>query len=204
MHVHPNESALVAAAQAGDRAALGQLLMHYADALERRLKYRLPRSLARVTSVDDILQLTYADVFRDVQQFQPRGEGSFFAWIDTIAQRRLHNAVTNASRQKRGGAQAHFDPPAAAETSVRDLLGQVAGDDATASRLATQHEMESALNVAIGQLPDDYREVIRLRFFEGLDLAGTAAAMGKTSAAIRALTDRAKQRLREALAEISG
>ena len=60
-----------------------------------------------------------------------------------------------------------------------------------------QHEAERALHVAIAGLPDDYRQVIRLRYLEGKSIAETAAAMDRTSNAIRALTDRAKKKLQE-------
>lgn len=198
-----SDDVLLEAARQGDRAALGQLLVRHAADLGRRLAARMPRSLERVCSVDDVLQQTYADAFRDIGRFEPRGPGSFFAWLETIGQRRLQNAVASAGRLKRGGALRGYDPPAGADTSVRDLLAQVAGADPTASREAVQEEQCAALNVALGELPADYREVLRLRFLEGCSLEDAAARMQRSTAAVRALTDRAKQALRSALANLS-
>ena len=127
MSTPPTETSLIAAAQSGDRAALGELLMMHADMLARRLAPRVPRSLQRTTSVDDILQQTFADAFRDVARFEPREPGSFFAWLQTIAENRLRNSIKAAQRQKRGGQRSQFDPPPDALTSVRDLLIQRGG-----------------------------------------------------------------------------
>jgi RNA polymerase sigma-70 factor (ECF subfamily) len=200
----PDEPELIGQAQAGDRVALGQLLMMHAEALTRRLTARMPRSLARVASVDDVLQQTFADAFRDVGNFEFRGPGSFFGWLDTIAQRRLQNMIKSDRRQKRGGDRGRFDPPPSATTSVRDLLVQVAGDEQTASMNVARDEAFAALNVAMAQLSDDYRQVLRLRYFEGLSLEETAARMDRTTASVRALIHRAKEQLRESLGSLSG
>lgn len=198
-----SEESLLLAARQGDRAALGQLLVRHAGDLSRRLSARMPRSLQRVCSVDDVLQQTFAEAFRDIAVFEPRGPGSFAAWLETIGQRRLQNMIKSAGRLKRGGERSGFDPPPNAVASVRDLLAQVAGDDPTASVEAVRLERVAALNVALGELPEDYREALRLRFFEGCSLTETARRMERTEAAVRALTDRAKRALREALACLS-
>lgn len=197
------EMALVQAAQGGDREAMGELLMMHAAALTRRLAPRVPPSLERVASVDDILQQAFADAYRDIAKFQPRGSGSFFAWLQTIAENRLLNAIKAAQRQKRGGGRSQFDPPPTALSSVRDLLSQVAGSAATASANAVQDEAVQALNIAIAELSDDYAEVIRLRYIAGLSIDETADAMNRTPNAIRSLTDRAKKRLRETMVRLS-
>lgn len=197
------DEALLKASQAGDRSAMGELLMRHADALARRLAPRVPPSLERTTSVDDILQQTYADAYRDVATFEPRHSGSFFAWLQTIAENRLRNAIKAAGRKKRGGGRRQFDPPPGALNSVRDLLGQVAGGVETASVHLRRQETLHALNIAIAELPEDYRDVIHLRYIEGRSIEETAAAMNRTPAAVRALTDRAKKRLQEMIARIS-
>ena len=62
-----------------------------------------------------------------------------------------------------------------------------------------RREAVHAVQVAVASLPEDYREVIRLRYFEGKTLSDTAAAMARSPDAVRALTDRAKKQMRDAL-----
>ena len=197
------ESALIQAAQAGDRGALGQLLMMQTDTLTRRLATKMPPSLQRMVAVDDILQQAFSDAFRDIARFEERGPGSFYAWLSTIAEHRLQNAIKSSRRHKRGGLLQQVDPARGAETSVRDLLRQVAGNVDTPSMEAGRGEALGALSVAIAELPADYREVIRLRFLEGRSIEETSQTMDRTPAAVRALADRAKKQLRETMGRLS-
>jgi RNA polymerase sigma-70 factor (ECF subfamily) len=197
------EAALLSAAKGGDRAALGRLLLLHSDQLSRQLAAKMPPSLQRVTSADDILQQTFALAFRGVETFEPRGSGSFYAWLRTIAEHQLQNAIKSASRQKRGGKLQQVEVIRSDSGSMRDLLELVDAGDGTPSLALRKEEAISALNVALAELPDDYREVIRLRFFLGLSLEETAQAMSRTPAAIRSLTDRAKTQLRGAMGRLS-
>ena len=55
----PSESALTAAAVAGDRVALERLLLAHYDELARRIDAKLPPRLQSTQAVEDILQLTF-------------------------------------------------------------------------------------------------------------------------------------------------
>ena len=59
------------------------------------------------------------------------------------------------------------------------------------------------MQAALATMPDDYREALRLRYFEGLSIDETATRLGRTPAAVRGLTDRGKARLRDILGRMS-
>ena len=52
---------------------------------------------------------------------------------------------------------------------------------------------------ALGQLPDDYREVLILRHLEGLSFPEVARRMGRTVDSVKKLWARALARLRQLL-----
>jgi DNA-directed RNA polymerase specialized sigma24 family protein len=84
-----SQSELVNLAKSGDRVALGRLLLLQYDRLLQHLSPRLPADLRRHTDVEDLLQQTFAQAHRDIGRFENRGDGSFDAWLTTIAEHRL-------------------------------------------------------------------------------------------------------------------
>ncbi len=197
------ESELIARAAEGDDAALGRLLQLHEDRLTRHVAVRMPRSAARTFDAADIVQQTFIEAFRDFSRFEHRGEGSLFAWLKGISEHRLKNTIRSLRTQKRGGAlQPVVGSRGCAE--VFDLLQELAGDvGVTASWNVSREEAQSALRSALAGLPEDYRAVMVLRYFEGLSVGETADHLGRSPAAVRGLTDRAKARLRDVLIRMS-
>lgn len=84
-----------------------------------------------------------------------------------------------------------YDPVAAAP----DPMGRAPDEE-----LENQQAM-GELELAVGELPTRQREAFMLRTFEGLDVAGTAVAMGCSEGSVKTHYSRAVHRLREALGE---
>ncbi len=84
-----------------------------------------------------------------------------------------------------------FDPVA----SAPDPAGRTPDEN-----LQSQEAMES-LELAVAELPRRQREAFMLRTFEGLSVAGTAAAMGCSQGSVKTHYSRAIHSLRETLGE---
>ena len=204
MSANQHDERLVAQAISGDRPALERLLLDHCDRLSRHIEWKLPVSVRGVLGVEDVLQETFSQVFRDIGRFEPRSSESFFAWLRTIADHRLQDCLKALKRKKRGGdrkrIQKVIDPEA---SSVADLVEMLSAGGPTASQSVAGHEAVRAVQVAIAGLSDDYQQAIRLRYLKGKSLAETAKVMDRTPDAVRGLLDRAKNRLREALGRAS-
>lgn len=91
----------------------------------------------------------------------------------------------------KGNEDNDYDPVAAAP----DLAGRSPDEE-----LQT-HEAMQSLEAAISGLPGRQREAFMLRTFEGLDVAGTATAMGCSQGSVKTHYSRAVHSLRETLGE---
>jgi RNA polymerase sigma-70 factor (ECF subfamily) len=198
------ERELITKATSGDRVALEHLLLTYYTRLSDYIAPKLPTSHQGVLAAEDILQQTFVQVFRDIESFEPRSDYSFFAWLKTIAEHRLQDAVKALKRKKRGGDHRRVQGQADRQaSSVADLADMLSAGSHTPSRSIARREAVQAVQVAISSLPNDQREAIRLRFLGANSLEETAAAMNRTPDAVRGLIHRAKQALRESMGRSS-
>ena len=176
-------------ATAGDRDALEQLLLAHCPRVSRDIASKIPTSLQSILSVDDILQQTLLQTFKNIGRFKPRTTLSFSVWLQTIAENELNNTVTALTRQKRGGSHRRLvvPPPSAQSRSLIDLVELLSDGRGTPSQSAMRRESVEVIQVAIACLPSDQREAINLLLIQGESLQETAKIMAKTTNAVRSL-----------------
>jgi RNA polymerase sigma-70 factor (ECF subfamily) len=170
----------------------------------QHLQPLIPVSAQSVLSVEDILQETFSQAFRDIRTFTPSTEKSFRTWLKAIAENRLRDAIKAQKRKKRGGGQKRVEPPAYSdEDSIAGLAEMLSAGRSTPSQSLAREEAVRAVQIAIAGLPEVYREVVRLRYLEGRSVEGVAAAMRRSPGAVRGLIDRAKLAMRETMGRAS-
>jgi len=178
---------LIDRARAGDPSAWAALIQRENRRLIGVLAGCLKPMENRAELVEDLLQDVHLEAFQQLDRFEDRGPGSFSRWVAGISRNKaLH--VLRAGRRRE--TPARLDQTGA--PTVRSLR-------TTPSSGAIKQELKSRLFQAIDTLPDDYRQVILLRHFEGLDGKATAEALDRSEGAVRVLFFRAMTRLGEAL-----
>lgn len=198
------EKALVDAAVAGDVASLEQLLIGHLAALERHLAPRIPAEVRRHLGAEDVLQEVLTQAFRDIKQFQYRDDASFLAWLKTIADHRLADALKHIRRKKRGGDKHRLSSADFAQTStVATLMDMVIHDSHVPDKSVMRRDAEAAIRVALASLPENQREAIRARYIEGQDVEQIVERTGRSPAAVRGLLKRGKAKLAEAMGRSS-
>ena len=198
MHESVSDTRLFERASGGDQAALVTLLERYGPRIERELAPKIGAKWRGVLSAEDVMQITYVEVFLHIEEFQSRGDGAFSAWLRRIAENNLRDAVRNLGRQKRPQPEQRIGVTAR-DASAAALLDQLGFTNATPSRQAGKVEAESAVASALERLPDDYARVIRMYELDGATIADVARAMGRSEGAVFMLRSRALDRLREVI-----
>jgi RNA polymerase sigma-70 factor (ECF subfamily) len=172
---------LVDAAQQGDREAFGRLYCRYAPGVSRFVGSRLrDRDLAQ-----DLTSETFARALRriDSVSYQGRDAG---AWFTTIARNLITDHV-KSSRVQRETVTAEFTDASTDQDSPEQAV--------------IRRDTAADVRRRVGLLPTDQQECIRLRFFQDLSIAETAAAMGRNEGAIKALQHRGVVGLRASMAK---
>jgi RNA polymerase sigma-70 factor, ECF subfamily len=184
MAVEQPEIESVQQAIAGDKGALTLLLMRHNVRLTEFIEKSFPGYVRSHLSVDDVRQISWEQAFQAIGGFEPRGEGSFFAWMRTIADHRVKDAVRQHQRHQSVFAAAQNDASAG-------CLPEPAADSSTPSQKVGNVERLDRLRQAMQSLPQDYRTVLELRFLNGLSVAQTAQRMGRSCGAVCMMTSRA-------------
>ena len=181
------EEDLLAAAQAGDSAAVEELLERH----EKQV-YRFGlRMCGSEEAARDVLQETLIAAFKGLHQF--RGDAALSTWLDQIAR-----SFCLKSRRRGAG-----EPERHVALDAPEVQRMESGDAPPDSR-AEAREIGGLLQAAILALPESSREVIVLRDVEGLSAEEAAAVTGLDVGALKSRLHRARLQLRERLAGVQG
>lgn len=184
-------------ARANDERALESLLVEHLPGLEAYLRVRIGIRLRARESVDDLVQSVCIAVLEDAENFEVRSEAEFRAWLYKEAFHRMVNKNVYWSREKRDvGREIPVDASNRSTAGAIQLLASIG----TPSEAAMQREQIEALEGALDELPDDYREAIALHKIAGLSHREVAEAMDRSEGAVRNLVYRGLARLAERLA----
>jgi RNA polymerase sigma-70 factor (ECF subfamily) len=152
-------------------------------------------SLRAKLEPDDVLQDVYFHVLRRLDQFQGRVPDTFFNWVLTILDSRLVDTQKMLHRRKRDVSREASPRPVPAAESYFNLLERLQVDSLTPSRAVRREEAIDALRDCLSKLSESHRNVLQLRFLEGRSVEDVAARLGKSEAAVVALTRRALEAL---------
>ena len=180
---------LIARIEQGDESAFTPLFEKYQKRLALLIHYKLGHELRRLADVDDVLQETFLEAFRDINRFRYEKPGAFLSWLSRIADHVIADAARFHGRQKRRAELVRF-------RSVGTPDGPDPADSATPSRLLVEKEGLQALIQKLDSLPEDYRRAILLAKVEGLSNAEMAEQLGRSKEAAALLLHRAIKRFR--------
>lgn len=166
---------LVANAQGGDRVALDALFARCLPRVTRIVALRCGRSWNRLEELDDVVQDSLLDAFRNLSQFEPRSEGSFLNWLAKLSCNNLNDAARRGNALKRGGGAVRSLASNSTTTFSASLLSS---DESTPSEIAMGAEIERKLEAAFRELSERHRQVIDLRRMCGMSFEEIAVELG--------------------------
>jgi len=177
----------LAAARAGDAAALEAVLSLTEERLRRYVDRRLGAKLRVSLRRSDILQNAYLSMLAGLASFSGSTIDEFVAWVSQIIEHDIQ-------RQHRWFGAKKRRPPSG--TSHRNALARILLDPPpTPSAEVSRGEERAAMAAALARLDPDHARILELTVFEGLSHKEVADRLGRSEGACRMLLLRARAAL---------
>ncbi|HEY3249460.1 MAG TPA: sigma-70 family RNA polymerase sigma factor [bacterium] len=175
-----DEAALIAASRRGDAAAYDQLVGTYQDRVYQ-IAYRVT---GNPEDAWDAAQEAFLKAYRSLAAF--RGDAAFSTWLHRIAV----NAALDIVRRRPPQTPDSLDAVAAIPTEGQD-------------RELERRELQRRIHQAIAALPPDQRVAVALRDVQGLSYGEIASVLQVPVGTVRSRLSRAREALRQTLADLS-
>ena len=183
----PDESALVARAKAGDKAAIRTIVRQN----NRRL-FRVARSILKDDwEAEDAVQEAYVRAFNQLGSFEGRSKLS--TWLTRI----VVNEALGRLRRRRPEAATAAELDSAAGRDAATIIPFPLSAQLDPERAMAQSEINAMLEKAIDALPDVYRIVLVARVIEEMSVEETAQLFDLKPETVKTRLHRARALLRQ-------
>jgi RNA polymerase sigma-70 factor (ECF subfamily) len=187
-------------AQAGDRGAFGQIVLHFQDRLYNAV-------LRMVGDADEARELTQEAFTRALEKIESfRGEAHVYTWLFRIAANlsisqlrkvQRHRTFSLSSTGKNGANKSSGRDDQA--STLLDRVAAKRGRDDSPDTLAENRERDQQVVAALGRLDAEYRAVLVMRDIEGFDYQQMADVLGLPLGTLKSRLFRARLALRDEL-----
>ena len=181
----PSDEQLVEAFQSGDVSAFDELLRRW----DRKIQGAIYRLMGSEDEARDLCQETFLKAYRALRSF--KREARFSSWLYQIAL----NVCRDRMRRKKGKTLVSLDDLEDNGTLLPTPVGPSALDLVEAGNLAR------AVASAVAALPEEQREVIVLKEYEGLTFVEIAEVLGLPTSTVKTRLYRGLGQLKERLLE---
>lgn len=185
---HDYETQLVEELRAGNSTAVEEFYNTY----KKRLFYLVLEQVGRDRTVaEDLVHEVFLAALGSLDRF--RGDSQLYTWLRSIAFHKLNDYYRRQAREPR------------AEQSTPEIqalkLEQATGDDQPVVAAMESEETRHEVHQALVDLPDDYQEVLVLKYFEEMPVLKISKVMGRSPKSVEGLLSRARKALRTNLAD---
>lgn len=161
---HAADETLVALYAQGNNEAFDALLERYKERIYSYIYY----SVRDTEQAEDLFQETFVKAIITIQQGRYNENGKFGAWLTRIA----HNLIIDYFRQERQEADFSYD------NEEYNLLNDIRFSESAIENDLINRQVLTDVGRLVDFLPNDQREVIRMRFYQNLSFREIAESTG--------------------------
>ena len=138
----------------GDRSAISELIERHSQ----RVRSYISMMVKDDDVADDIFQETFIKAVKVIDEGGYTDSGKFLSWVLRIA----HNRVLDHFRREKSSRQLNE------KEAGYDVLGSLRIAENTVEDNIVHNELMETVRHLVEELPDDQREVVRLRYYSKL------------------------------------
>ena len=178
------DAELLRAVARGDEAAFARVYDRY-SAILLGLLLRILRSRAEA---EDVLQEVFLQVWQQARAFDP-ARGRPLTWLVTLARSRAIDRLRAVDSRERAAQRSAEDAPPDGASPPQ----------AWADEEAIRAERAEAVRAALGELPEEQRQVLVLAYLDGMSQSEIAAAKNQPLGTVKTRTRTGLKKLSDTL-----
>lgn len=181
------EARLVEKLRSGDGSAIEEFYNTY----RKKLYYLILEQVDRNQAVtEDLVQEVFLAALSSLDKF--RGESRLYTWLRSIAFHKINDFYRRQAREPRP------DEPLPGTDAVK--LEPAADNEPAIFSAMESEETRQEVQKALVDLPEDYQEVLVLKYLEDLPVVEISQVMGRSQKSVEGLLSRARKAMRDSLA----
>ena len=141
---------------------------------------------------EDLVQETFLAALGSLDKF--RGDSQLYTWLRSIASHKINDFYRHQAREPKP----QESPP---DFDAMKQLEQTGGDEPAPFTVMESEEIHQSVHQALEGLPQDYQEVLVLKYLEEMPVLEISQVMGRSPKSVEGLLSRARKAMRDSLTE---
>ena len=180
------ETKLVEKLRSGDSAAMAEFYNLYRNRLYSLILEQVDRDEA---IAEDLVQEVFLAALSSLDKF--RGDSQLYTWLRGIALHKINDFYRHQARQPRPReSSADYDGLELEQTRANEPATHTVMEDA---------EVRQSVHQALADLPQDYQEVLVLKYLKDMPVLAISQIMGRSPKSVEGLLSRARKAMRDNL-----
>jgi RNA polymerase sigma-70 factor (ECF subfamily) len=180
------EDKLVEKLRSGDSAAMEEFYNHYRNRLHTLILEQVDRD---EDVAEDLVQEVFLAALGSLDKF--RGDSQLYTWLRSITLHKINDFYRRQVREPK---------PRNSSPDFNALELEQIGDDEPATFTAMEsEEIRQSVHQALADLPQDYQEVLVLKYLKDMPVLAISQIMGRSPKSVEGLLSRARKAMRAQL-----
>ena len=181
-----SETKLAEKLRSGDTAAMTEFYNLYRNRLYLLVLEQVDRN---ETIAEDLVQEVFLAALSSLDKF--RGDSQLYTWLRSIALHKINDFYRHHAREPK--------PRRSSDDSDDLELEQTRDNEPATHTVLEDEEVRQSVHHALADLPQDYQEVLVLKYLKDMPVLAISQIMGRSPKSVEGLLSRARKAMRDNL-----